>query len=403
MTRSDRPADPPMTDPTDPERPVPRWLHAWAVLAVAATFALLALGQMVTSFRAGMADPVWPTEPWYLFSNYRLDFGYLIEHGHRILAWAIGLVVAVLGLGLWRAQPASRARGVGLAGLVVLLGGFLLFHAEMGSQRGRPTAEMAWPAAATLVTAAGLAVAFAAAGLGVAAGARGAVVRLLGVTALVAVMVQGLLGGFRVKLNELVGTDLAAVHGVFAQVVFGLLVTVAVLTAPPPSPARPARRVARGAVLLAALLFVQVVWGAIVRHDPNPLAQRLHLLFAFAATGVAVWVMAAVPADGAARSRVRRGGWLLGGLLALQLVLGVEAWMEKFGAYTLPELVPVTRTNATIRTLHALVGSALLATAVGLAVRLGQRVGAEARDAGGWSDHGERAGRELAAVRGGAT
>ena len=69
-----------MTDPAEPARPVPRWLHAWAVLAAAATLLLLALGQMVTSFRAGMADPVWPTEPWYLFSNYKLDFGYLVEH-----------------------------------------------------------------------------------------------------------------------------------------------------------------------------------------------------------------------------------------------------------------------------------------------------------------------------------
>ena len=68
---------------------------------------------------------------------------------------------------------------------------------------------------------------------GVVAGVRGAGVRLLGALALVAVMIQGLLGGFRVKLNELVGTDLAAFHGVFAQVVFGLLVTLAVMTARP--------------------------------------------------------------------------------------------------------------------------------------------------------------------------
>jgi hypothetical protein len=43
--------------------------------------------------------------------------------------------------------------------------------------------------------------------------------------------------------------------------------------------------------------------------------------------------------------------------------------MTKFGTYTLPELVPITPENATIRTSHALVGSGLLASAVALAVR----------------------------------
>ena len=49
----------------------------------------------------------------------------------------------------------------------------------------------------------------------------------LGLAALAAVIVQGLLGGFRVLLNALVGTDLALIHGLFAQLVFTLLVSVA--------------------------------------------------------------------------------------------------------------------------------------------------------------------------------
>src|SRR3954466_5760358 len=111
-----------MTDTADTTRPVPRWLHVWAVLAVAATFLLLVLGQMVTSFRAGMADPIWPTEPWYLLNNYRVDFGYLIEHTHRILGFLVGALVSVLALGLWATHPVAAARWVGLVALVVLLG-----------------------------------------------------------------------------------------------------------------------------------------------------------------------------------------------------------------------------------------------------------------------------------------
>jgi heme a synthase len=359
-----------MTDTAESARPVPRWLHAWAVLVVVATFLLLALGQMVTSFRAGMADPIWPTEPWYLFSNYKLDLGYLIEHSHRILAWSIGLFVSVLGVGLWCVQPRSRILWVGLAGLLVMLAGFLMFHGELGAQRNKPAAEMQWPMMSSVVTLLGLVVALGSMAIGMVAGVRGSGLRLLGMVALVCVMIQGLLGGFRVKLNELVGTDLAAVHGVFAQVVFGIVVTLAVLTARPANANRPSRSLSGWATLLAGLLFVQVVWGAMVRHDPTPLTQKLHFLTAFLATAVAVWVLHSLFADRAARKRTGIAGWLLCGLLVTQLYLGVEAWMEKFGTYTLPELVPITKENATIRTLHALVGSGLLATAVGLAVRL---------------------------------
>jgi heme A synthase len=367
-----------MTDPRELSHPVPRWLHAWAVLCAAATFLLLLVGQLVTSFRAGMADPVWPTEPWYLFSNYKLDLGYLIEHSHRIIAWSIGVLVTVLGVGLWRSQPPSWLRGIGLLGLLVMLAGFLMFHGELGAQRNRPTAEMTWPVASTAVTLLGLTVALGAAVAGVMAGLRGAGIRLLGALALLAVMIQGLLGGFRVKLNELVGTDLAAVHGVFAQVVFGLLVSVTALTARPPLtrlPAPQGRLLRRWSVVLVGLLFAQVVWGAMIRHDPTPLTQRLHFLTAFLATALAVWVLNGVFTLPAARARVGTLGWLLVALLALQVYLGVEAWMVRFAQYTLPELVPITPLGALTRTAHALVGTALLATSVALAVLLGRSVG----------------------------
>jgi cytochrome c oxidase assembly protein subunit 15 len=55
-------------------------------------------------------------------------------------------------------------------------------------------------------------------------------VRWLGATALAGIIVQGLLGGFRVKLDAWFGADLAMVHGSFAPVVFCLLTSVAVVT-----------------------------------------------------------------------------------------------------------------------------------------------------------------------------
>jgi heme A synthase len=209
---------------------------------------------------------------------------------------------------------------------------------------------------------------------------RGSGVRFLALMALVAVMIQGLLGGFRVKLNELVGTDLAAFHGVFAQVVFGLLVALAVVTARPgPAPnANPqTRRLHRWAVALAHLIFLQVVFGALVRHYPVPLSQRLHFLTAFLATVLAVLVIRAVLTDPTARARAGALAWVLAGLVVVQLYLGVEAWMARFGQYKLPELVKVTAESGAIRSFHALVGSGVWAAALALALRL-RPVGASA-------------------------
>src|SRR5215218_8344214 len=119
-----------MTDPLP--RPVPRWLHVWAVVAALATLVLLAIGQLVTSFGAGMADRVWPTEPWYVFrtatdsekERFKQEFGFFIEHTHRIAGWTIGGLVIVLAGGLLWTDPRKTARYVALAGAVVLVSGY---------------------------------------------------------------------------------------------------------------------------------------------------------------------------------------------------------------------------------------------------------------------------------------
>jgi cytochrome c oxidase assembly protein subunit 15 len=357
-----------------PTRPVPRWVHVWAVLTAAATLVLLGIGQLVTSFHAGMADPVWPTEPWYLFviGWQEPSRGYLIEHTHRIAAFTVGGLVSVLALGLWATDPNKATRNAGLAAIVVLLVGFGQFHGGLIAQRNLAPKDVRLPIGGTAVTLAGLAAGLGLAVAGLLRRSPGSGFRFAGVIVLVGVMVQGLFGGFRVLLDALVGPGLALVHGIFAQVVFCLLVGLAVLTgsrSPTDSRAAPGR-LDRAAAALVVLLFAQVVLGAFVRHSPVPFTQRLHYLTAFVATGLAVWVLATVSARPGARARVRSAGWLFGALLAAQLVLGVEAWMAKFGSYTLPELVTITTEYAAVRTAHALVGSTLLATALVVALRL---------------------------------
>src|SRR5207244_2724502 len=153
----------------------------------------------------------------------------------------------------------------------------------------------------------------------------------------------------------------APAHGVFAQIVFSLMICVAVLTGRPPTtpiPEGTRRKLGQWSAVLVTLLLVQLVWGALVRHLPNALNQRMHLLTAFLVVAAGVWLLR-VGFTSAARPRVAAAGWVLGVLLAVQVALGVEAWMGKFGdearrgkpaASFLPETEQVTRDKATIRT-----------------------------------------------------
>jgi cytochrome c oxidase assembly protein subunit 15 len=202
--------------------------------------------------------------------------------------------------------------------------------------------------------------------------------RWLGTAALAGVICQGLLGGFRVKLNALAGTDLAIVHGCFAQVIFAVLVSLAVATAPgwvvafaAPTPA--ARTLRRWSLLTVGLVFLQLVFGALVRHTHAPLWGRFHLLTAFAVVATVVVLVLRVFTDADRKRPVARTAVVLGVLVGVQLLLGVEAWMIQFGSGELPEMVQVTLPRAILRTAHVLTGAGILATAVVLAVQVRRR------------------------------
>jgi heme a synthase len=387
-----------MTDTAEVERPVPPWLFAVAILAAAVTLVLLVLGQLVTTLKAGMADPAWPTEPWYLISNYKDEVNYLVEHTHRIAGFTLGAILGVLTLCIWWLEPRKTARWVGVVAVVALLSTFGEFHRAVMNQTDPNRLDV--PA----VPVAGMGVALAVlAGVGVSgllAGVRGSGLRLFATVVLVAVMTQGVLGGLRVRLNALHGPELAAVHGVFAQVVFCLVALLAMFCARPHRDELPASaRSSAGwlSLLLVAVLFGQLVLGVLVRHLPTPLAQRLHFLTAFLAVAVIVALLRAGFGNPLARVRVAPVGWLLGTLVVVQLVLGVEAWMGKFSDEAragqpaesfLPETAIPTPYQVVIRTSHVLVGTGVLACAVVLAAGLRRRAGV--RIGSGEAVHGSR-------------
>src|SRR5947199_2002745 len=125
-------------------RPVPRWLHVLAIVTVAVAAVLLILGESVTTLRAGMVDPDWPTRPWHLAleSHERWTAGYLVEHTHRVFGYLVGTLAAALALGAWLSEPRRGVRWAMLAALVLLLGGYGDFHGQLMAQVYAPTVHL---------------------------------------------------------------------------------------------------------------------------------------------------------------------------------------------------------------------------------------------------------------------
>jgi cytochrome c oxidase assembly protein subunit 15 len=194
--------------------------------------------------------------------------------------------------------------------------------------------------------------------------------RLLGWLALAAVAGQGILGIYRVDLNALMGDRLALLHGCLAQLVFATLLAVAVLSSATWSrPATTPGGLRAAGLVLAGLVYVQVVFGAMTRHLLDPLAQRLHVLLAFVVIGLVFMLLGRLWRTGD-NVAARRVVLVLAALVLVQPILGVEAWVRRFGAGTLPELVPSSPMLDLVRSAHHVLGTLIFAATVALAVLL---------------------------------
>jgi heme A synthase len=181
------------------------------------------------------------------------------------------------------------------------------------------------------------------------------------------VIVQGLLGIFRVWLHARIGPEMAMVHGLFAQFVFAALVAVAVVTSRSWQTDLPLLdgSLRRMALFVAIAAYGQIVFGAMVRHLHDPLAQRAHACFAFVLVAAIVWLVREVWQK-AEDPAIRRVAMLVAGLAAVQVTLGVEAWIRRFGAGVPLELMQSNAATDMVRSAHFLVGALLFATTVAL-------------------------------------
>ena len=285
------------------------WPHRLAALTTAATFLLILVGGVVTNSGAGLAVPDWPT-----------TFGY-----NMFL------------------YPWSK-----------MVGGVLYEHTHrlLGSLVGSLTLTLAivlWAVEPRQS------------------------VRGLGIAALAAVVIQGVLGGLRVVM----ATDvLAIVHGAFAHAFFALVAAVTLFTSPSWRGAVPAVRstgafrLRRLALATTVVLYAQILLGTLVTH----LGARLDAhLFGAAVVSVAVIVLGFRVTPGRVEwPELVRPAEALRALWILQLLLAMGAYVARFHAADIP-LGPGLALTFPVS--HRLTGGLMLIASLVLTLRAYRRTG----------------------------
>jgi heme a synthase len=121
---TDHPPTPPAT-----ERPSQAALRRYAALVSLSTLALIFIGGMVTSTNSGMSVPDWPTTYGYSMFGFPVSKwvgGVFYEHGHRLVASAVGFMTLVLALWLPLVEKRVWVRLLGFAALsAIVLQGLL--------------------------------------------------------------------------------------------------------------------------------------------------------------------------------------------------------------------------------------------------------------------------------------
>lgn len=287
------------------------WTFVFATVASIATFFLLIVGGLVTSEKAGLAVVDWPNtfgHNMFLYPLSRMTGGIYFEHAHRLFGSLVGLTTLVLSLHLY----------------------------AIGERRR-------W-------------------------------LKRFALLALAIVIIQGILGGLRVTGRFTLSTSqadtapslaLAVVHGIMAQLFFGMMVAMAAFTATrwKARPARPGSGTLStdtklGAVAIG-LLIIQLVLGAIQRHLARGLLIHISLAVVVAFLVLAVAVRAwGLHSDTRILNRL---GMAVMGVVVAQLLLGFGALIVT-GAMSgspQPPLIKVLITTA-----HQATGAVLLALTV---------------------------------------
>jgi cytochrome c oxidase assembly protein subunit 15 len=202
---------PPSSDAVfPPESSRPRYrpaLHRFACFCAGSVLFLICLGGLVTSNEAGMSVPDWPTtyhQNMFLFPWHSWVGGIFWEHSHRLVASGVGVLVMILAVQLY-------------------------FQ------------ERIW-------------------------------LRWMGIVVPVFIALEGIVGGLRVVLSE---DQLGILHGCLAQLLFVAVSLIALFTSrwwistdfPAAGLGVIPRQWTGRALAVCALIFCQLMLGAVMRHE----------------------------------------------------------------------------------------------------------------------------------------
>lgn len=302
--------------PNDPVM-TPPGIHRLAVLTTVLSLLPIVLGAMTTTQDAGMAFPDWPTSdgqgmfsyPWLRLMG---DMGTNRESYDKFLE-----------------------HGHRLAGIVIGLSAIAL--AVACSRKNSPRHLM-----------------------------------LLAISVLVAVILQGLLGGYRVELNQ---RGLAMFHGFFASLVFSLMCVTCTVASPAwtdfklPEESARLKTASYGTLLFFLFLLVQYALGGLIRHPIGtraPIHEHLGL-GVLAVVLVHVLLFVIVKTRSAWLRQAMR--WVLLAV-AFQFLLGLVTYAAKFGIPSLGIIAVAQSTGQVLsRTGHMVTGVLVIGSAAVLMAR----------------------------------
>ena len=356
------------------------WLHRLAVLTAVTTFILICMGGLVTSTNSGLAVPDWPTTFGYNMFLYPLSktvSGFLLSIDPNL---QVDLDKGKLSVEL---QEALEKNEISVSENVII---------STEKQGGRwKLADEANERTYTLIKSGerldvyvhgvlyehshrliGSIVGFLTIALMVSIWAKDPRkwMKWLGVIALVAVIVQGVMGGLRVTNLSRV---LAIIHACFAQAFFALTAGLMLFTSrgwlqtSVKIETIDAARLRNLNLITLGLIYIQFIFGAVLRHTGARLDA--HLLFAGLVTIHIFLLLRRILKNYPEHPVLVRLTLLLSGLLAVQLTLGFGAYLAEFTAFgkSVPPVAGVIITTA-----HVAIGALMLVVSVVLTLNVFQ-------------------------------
>jgi heme a synthase len=281
------------------------WLHRYATFVAFCTFLLIIAGALVTGNDAGLSVPSWPTSLASeqglsihgTFHMPRMVGGILYEHGHRMIAGTVGILTILLAIWLWRKDSRRWVRWVGFAAVMVVLA-------------------------------------------------------------------QATLGGITVLFYLPVAISTA--HATLAQIFFCLAASLSFFTradwnsneAKLEDPSWPSLQLLT--MVTTGVIMVQLILGAVFRHSKAGVIAP-HIIGACVVTLMVGWVVSAVLMRFAKQPGLLPPALLLGGLVVVQLLLGIGSYFMKLAAKGAPQPLPPV---VDVTTAHVALGAVVLVTSL---------------------------------------